>query len=333
MTQHQGADNSFEDKHMNIPSISVLVPVFNEGNYIQQCLDSILEQQKASFEICVADNCSTDNTWEIVSKYAIEDARIKIFRHAAPVHPFDNWLSTLQMATGRYVYHIGGDDYFLPGFFTEAISQFNANPDLTGFLVSMNYFSDQTNKILETLPPPNFEDGLNQQNDQLVKFLLNHCNNDEIMYGVFERSQFTKAVSLIDKTSFEQVGFWVFLSIMVVAAKDYRSRIIISKSVYLMKRYEKHQGQNSNFARSARGSKNKIVYYIDQWRGSLRNILRLKSHGLISRKATFLLLFASRYHSSFGWHSFGPALDPFALVARKVLFFARKLTAPVAPRQ
>lgn len=88
MTQLHGTGNSFEDNHMNIPSISVLLPVFNEGNYIQQCLDSMLDQQNASFEICVSDNCSTDNTWEIVSKYAREDARIMPYHHAAPVHPF-----------------------------------------------------------------------------------------------------------------------------------------------------------------------------------------------------------------------------------------------------
>ena len=322
----------FKENHMNIPSISVLLPVFNEGKYIQQCLDSILNQQNTLFEICVSDNCSTDNTWEIVSKYACEDARIRPFRHAAPVSPYDNILNTLQISTGRYIYLIGGDDYLLPGFFAEAISQLKENPGLVGFLISMTCFSDKSNEILSTMPPPNFEVELNQPDDRLVKFLLNHINHDEIILGVFERSQFTKAVRLIDKTSYEPVGWWLFLA-MVVAAKDYRRRIRISKSVYLMKRYDKPQDQNSNYALSATGSKNKLACYIDKWRGSMRNILRLKSHDYIRWKEFFLLLFASRHHSSFGLCSAGTALHPFCFVARKVLSFAKRLSAPIAPRQ
>ncbi len=56
----------------NYPLISVIIPAFNEENYIDKCLESLLRQKDCSgFEIIVADNGSTDNTTDIVNKYNI----------------------------------------------------------------------------------------------------------------------------------------------------------------------------------------------------------------------------------------------------------------------
>ena len=277
---------------MKSPQISVLLPVYNEEYYLTHCLDSILAQTGAAFEICISDNASTDRTWEIISSYRDNYEAVKAYRQPSPVHPFENFAQTIRIAKGDFVYLIGGDDYLLPGFFAEAISQFKANPHLVGYLTSRKSFRDGTNEIMGIGPPPNFEAELNEPNDRLIRFVLNHISHDEIFIGMFERAQYTRATGLINRDSVETPAIWAFLAI-ALAAKNYRNRIRISKTVHLMKRYFKCHGQNSNYKRSASGSKNMYAYRIEQVFGSIQNIFRFKFHGLISWNEAFLLLFAS----------------------------------------
>ncbi len=53
-----------------IPAISVIIPMYNTEKYIGECLDSILAQTFTDYEIIVVDDCSKDNSTQIVESYA-----------------------------------------------------------------------------------------------------------------------------------------------------------------------------------------------------------------------------------------------------------------------
>ena len=57
--------------------ISIIIPTYNGGKYINACIDSILENNDQNFEIIISDDGSEDNTLSIVKKYS--DSRISIF--------------------------------------------------------------------------------------------------------------------------------------------------------------------------------------------------------------------------------------------------------------
>ena len=59
--------------------ISVIIPVYNEEAYLEQCLDSILVQTLQEIEILCIDDGSTDRSLEILYNYAEKDSRIKVF--------------------------------------------------------------------------------------------------------------------------------------------------------------------------------------------------------------------------------------------------------------
>ncbi len=61
--------------------VSVIITTYNRALLLQRCLDSVLAQNYKNLEIIVADDCSTDNTNEIVKKYQKKDSRIKYFKH------------------------------------------------------------------------------------------------------------------------------------------------------------------------------------------------------------------------------------------------------------
>lgn len=60
-------------------SISVIVPVYNAEQYLHKCIDSILAQTYADFELLLVDDGSTDSSGKICDKYAEEDPRVLIF--------------------------------------------------------------------------------------------------------------------------------------------------------------------------------------------------------------------------------------------------------------
>lgn len=61
-----------------MPKISVIVPVYNIENYIEECIKSILNQTLRDFELLLVDDGSTDNSLNICREYEKKDNRIKV---------------------------------------------------------------------------------------------------------------------------------------------------------------------------------------------------------------------------------------------------------------
>ena len=61
-----------------IPCISVVIPAYNAGKYIEKCIQSIISQDFKDMEIIIINDGSTDNTKEICEKYVKMDSRIKL---------------------------------------------------------------------------------------------------------------------------------------------------------------------------------------------------------------------------------------------------------------
>ena len=62
-----------------MPEVSIIVPVYNKGQYLQECIDSICKQSYQNFELILIDDGSTDNSGNICDKAADSDNRIIVF--------------------------------------------------------------------------------------------------------------------------------------------------------------------------------------------------------------------------------------------------------------
>jgi glycosyltransferase involved in cell wall biosynthesis len=95
--------------------VSIGIPTYNRAQgYLKETLDSALAQTYPNIEIVVADNCSPDNTREVVASYA--DRRIRYFRHETGMKPNDNFNFCLQQANGTYFLLLHDDDKIDPDF-------------------------------------------------------------------------------------------------------------------------------------------------------------------------------------------------------------------------
>ena len=112
---------------------SVIVPIYNIEKYIRRCIDSVIGQTFADFELILVDDGSPDNCPAICDEYAAKDARIKV------VHKPNGGLVSarqagIQVAEGEYIFNLDGDDAITPDTLEHAsaiIAQHN--PDMVCF--------------------------------------------------------------------------------------------------------------------------------------------------------------------------------------------------------
>lgn len=93
---------------MRQPLFTVAVITYNSGKWLQQTLDSILSSTYQDFELIVSDDCSSDDSWELIQQY--KDPRIIPTRNPTNIGEYPNRNKVLKQASGRYILFIDGDD-------------------------------------------------------------------------------------------------------------------------------------------------------------------------------------------------------------------------------
>jgi hypothetical protein len=99
-----------------VTKFSVLVPTRDRVEYLRQAVESVLYQDYGDWEICIADNVSSDSTREWVE--GLDDPRILYSRTEQLIPVTENWNRCLSMSSGDYVVMLGDDDAILKGHFT-----------------------------------------------------------------------------------------------------------------------------------------------------------------------------------------------------------------------
>ncbi len=107
---------SLSSTSKNEPLVSIVVPVYNGGEYFEACLESILNQTYQNWECIINNNCSEDNTMETAMKYANKDKRFKLFSNETFVRMTPNWnIACSKISTSsKYLRVFGADDWLFP---------------------------------------------------------------------------------------------------------------------------------------------------------------------------------------------------------------------------
>ena len=134
---------------MNTPKISVLIPLYNRKHYIEDCIDSVLNQTFKDFEIIIRDDVSNDGVFDFVKeRYAAEISagKIKIFRNEKNLGEVFNVSRLLRDATGKYLTILHNDDLYLPLTLEKL---FNAAEKYSADVVhTTNFFTSQNDGVI-----------------------------------------------------------------------------------------------------------------------------------------------------------------------------------------
>lgn len=156
------------------PKVSVCMPVYNGSAYIAQSIESVLAQTYKDFNIIISDNCSTDNTEEIVRSF--HDPRIIYLKNPENIGLVNNFNRTISLADGEYVCVWAHDDLMLPDNLERKVIVLDENPRV-GIVHSDVLMIDQNGQILdkkcfEDAKRDYIEDGMKVFNQYIMKMPL-----------------------------------------------------------------------------------------------------------------------------------------------------------------
>ncbi|MGN6549909.1 MAG: glycosyltransferase family 2 protein [Pararhizobium sp.] len=107
--------------------VQVLVPCYNYGRYLEQCVQSVLDQPGVDVDVLVIDDCSSDDTPEVCKAVSGRDPRVRIIRHTANIGHIATYNEGIAQIRGDYFVLLSADDLLTPGALARATSVMEAN--------------------------------------------------------------------------------------------------------------------------------------------------------------------------------------------------------------
>lgn len=111
------------------PDISVIIPTYNRAEMLCRCIDSVLSQQGAQFEIVVVDDCSPDNTCEIIKAKFGNEPKVKYIRNEQNMQLAASHNNGARASSGDYLFFLDDDNVLEPNALVELLECFRRHPD------------------------------------------------------------------------------------------------------------------------------------------------------------------------------------------------------------
>lgn len=127
-----------------LPLVSICIPNYNNAQFISKCIQSALNQSYENIEVVVVDNCSTDNSWEVISK--IKNKKLKIFSNSANIGMYPNFMRAAELSSGDFIKFICADDWLDKDFVSESLKHF-INEDIAMVSSKQAKFFNENGKI------------------------------------------------------------------------------------------------------------------------------------------------------------------------------------------
>lgn len=93
-----------------MPSVSIIIPIYNVEKYLVRCLDSVINQTYRNLEIVLVNDCGTDNSWSIAQEYATQDSRIILIDNDRNHGLMKARESGFNQAKGKFIMFVDSDD-------------------------------------------------------------------------------------------------------------------------------------------------------------------------------------------------------------------------------
>jgi len=128
--------------------VSIIIPTFNQDAYISKCISSALSQNYQNLEVILSDDCSSDLTKSIASKFTA-NKKFKYFRNSSNLGRLGNYRKSLnEYAKGVYILNLDADDWLTDrNYISKAVSILDKDPSI-GFVTATNDVYQEENNLL-----------------------------------------------------------------------------------------------------------------------------------------------------------------------------------------
>lgn len=135
------------------PLVSVIIPCYNCERYVQQAVDSIINQTYSNLEILLADDGSNDGTNAILKRIAITDSRIKVIENESNLGIVETLNKLVKLSNGNYIARMDADDFSFPQRIEREVSLLENNPDV-GICGCDAFIINENGKIVDKMIMP-----------------------------------------------------------------------------------------------------------------------------------------------------------------------------------
>ena len=244
---------------MEHPLVSVIIPNFNHAHYLKQRIDSVLNQTYQNFELIILDDCSTDNSLEIINSYK-NDHHVShiVINDNNSGSPFLQWSKGIEMAKGELIWIAERDDSALPEFLETLVTELISDPKAV-LAFAHSYFMDINSNIIDKDLHNNSGNSINKFGGKYFsrRIMSKRCYIYNASMVLFHRTAYYK----INKNSyqkFKSCGDWYFWTSMCLQGNV----IEVCKKISIFR-------ENSNGA-TAKACKtgsdwNEVAYILDHF--------------------------------------------------------------------
>jgi glycosyltransferase involved in cell wall biosynthesis len=199
-----------------MPKISVIIPNYNHAQFLEQRIESILNQTFQDFEIIFLDDNSTDNSWEVFSKYATHPKiSHAVVNETNSGSPFKQWNKGFSLATGEYIWIAESDDYAESTILAKLAQKLDAHPAV-GLVYSQSWQVDENGSVISTMDSWTDDLDLYKWKNDYIEYGINECANYLSVKNVipnasavmFRRCFMAELRS--DMENFKLCGDWLF---------------------------------------------------------------------------------------------------------------------------
>lgn len=233
----------------DFPLVSVLIPAYNHENYIQETIESIINQTYPNIELIILDDGSKDKTWEKITelKPKCENRFVKIHFETKQNEGTCMTLNKLlKLSSGEFVYIIASDDLAKPQAIEEEVKFLQDNPDYALAVGDNEYVDSMGKQIFRTQKA--FTSNIKNAKYKTVKEFLSSklkidfLSDDFGSYKTLYKENYIPNGYLIRKNIFETIGnftknapledFWLMLQISKYKKMKYIDEILFSYRIH-----------------------------------------------------------------------------------------------------
>lgn len=202
-------------------TLSICIPTYNRASHLENCLSSLIQcglSKQSEVQICISDNCSTDDTKRIISE-AGKFLTIKYRVNLSNLGSARNFLEVVQMADGHFVWMLGDDDLLMPGAWEKVVELIRVHKLVDYFYINANHL---TTEYVQKFPQPfdlknlpetmkRFSSRTESGKVAFLKLIDPSVSFDflgGIFLSVFRRSMWLTKVSVLDKNALGDARTW-----------------------------------------------------------------------------------------------------------------------------
>ena len=139
---------------MTTPKLTIGMPIYNGERFLEETMDSLLNQSFEDFELIISDNASTDRTEKICKTFEAKDSRIQYLRLEENLGASENHNRLISIASGKYFKWAAHDDICAPTFLERCVEVLDQDPNIVLAYSRVKAIDEDGTELFEYVPKP-----------------------------------------------------------------------------------------------------------------------------------------------------------------------------------